>query len=545
MIQGLRLLIALGLVVGGGTLLARRRAQDDPAGSSVALAALARLEARRLASHPVLVVVIAVVLAMYELVYALAGGGVTTVGGEDNFFLLVPAYLGGIALIVATDRNASRSRRGGADELLASLPTSSATRTGAHLLSGLGPLPIVLAGVLSQPLLDPFHFRGVSPVPIRIDPAVLSLGALLVLGSVVVGVLSSRWLAVPFASVVLAVAVVYLNNTMQHRHPRQRFLRAAPEIDFLNRFDLIPRAWHLGMVAGLVVLGAGVALGRHGWLRLPAGLALAGALAVAVGGYEASRPPTAERVALRVDELVNPAAHQRCAERDSVRVCVFSAFTTWQGMWLDAAARVRSAAPAGAGTDRLDVVQRPYYALRGELLPDITARLDPRAAWHDDGAVHPGMDVSLYQPVLEVGLQSGAIMTGLPPVVVADRPRACNASGQARLAVTYWLAGQADTGNADRLRVLATRERPTPFENDEDDGAVIGGAGFGGSQSDLAAAAALLELSDAGVKAVVADRWATWIDPATPVADLLAAAGVPALRGTTGFSFPGSGGRCA
>ena len=59
-------------------------------------------------------------------------------------------------------------------------------------------------------------------------------------------------------------AIIWLNNGPDNHHARFRWLRVAVEKDLGGRFDIVPAApWRFAFIAGLVGLGACLALWRH------------------------------------------------------------------------------------------------------------------------------------------------------------------------------------------------------------------------------------------------------------------------------------------
>ena len=546
MSQALRLALALGMVLAVGTLLRRRDARmgrpTDQSGSRVALLPLARTEAWRLARHPAHLVVVALLMGGTLLLAFVFDQDDRTIGAEG--FVLVPIVCGvaGLVLIVGSARVASRSRRDGTDELLAALPTAPATHTAAHLLAGWGPVPILVGApvvvtfVLSTRYV---HLMSISDEIEALLPELL-LGVLALVGASVVGVIAARWLPFPMSPVVLVAAIAVLNNSNGNLDPRGRFLRMAQvEAGFLGRFDIVPLAWHMGLVFGLVVLGAGVALARDGVPRIATAIVAIGSLIVVVGGYEATRPPSAGQIATRVAELTEPASHQRCQEHSGLRLCAFDGTTSFRRVWAEAASGVLRSVPTSARPGRLDVIQRPSISDLHKLLPDVRKALDPALAWRDDGAVHPGLDLITHHAGFEVASQTAGLVVGLPAVVVAARPLSCDARGQARLVLAYWLAGQATPGTGRTLRRLAAEPKSTEAVvtvdmasvYDNSGLSVVGEIGYGGGLRDLRQAVVLLDRPAAEVAAVVAAGWARWTDPATPAADLFAAAGVGDLPG--------------
>ncbi len=237
--------------------------------------ALTLIEGRRLITHPAI----------------LAAGGVillTVARGPSAFQFIFLVGLGyfaiGIGTLVAANLCASRSRRDGSAELLASLPLRAADRTAAQLLSVAFPLTVALliAGVLAM-LISPWE--GAS-VRLDIEPRTVMHGLpdfaeapLLVAFLGVAGVMLARWFATVVAVPVAIGGIVAINSLTDLSKGPLHWLNAGAAYSSTALEPASVMAWHLGYVVGLILLIGLVALARR---PLGRGLWVYGAAAVAL-----------------------------------------------------------------------------------------------------------------------------------------------------------------------------------------------------------------------------------------------------------------------
>lgn len=176
---------------------------SDTAGPRAAASRLAPLvgrEARRLARHPVLWLVPAVVAVTSALDSASAG---RNAGYWYGTIFVAVAFFGPIFVLFAANLVASSARRSRAEELLSATPTSDTRRAWATSLGVALPLAAAGAvGVGAMALVD-----GVNDIP---PEDVLTAGELAQLpfvlaGAGLLGVLAARWL--PFAGGALVTFV--------------------------------------------------------------------------------------------------------------------------------------------------------------------------------------------------------------------------------------------------------------------------------------------------------------------------------------------------
>ncbi|HUP70603.1 MAG TPA: hypothetical protein VM142_12435 [Acidimicrobiales bacterium] len=522
------------------------------------MAALARAESRLLVRHPGYLVG----LALTGLgVWALTAEGSATVLGEDvNGFLslLLPAW----GSLIAVNLAALRSRRDGTDELFDSLPTAPVARTAAHLLSSVAVLVPTSIAFLTVWFLWTGASTGAVGTPSW------SLGAAMVLivaGAGVSGVLVARWVPIALGGPLAVIATIVLQNNFWYQDDRWRWLHFVEADAFDPTFDIGHPGWHVVWVAGLVLLGVFLALARHG---VSGRIAVAGGTALAllaVSGWVQTRPLSSARVAARIDELQNPAAHQVCEEHGGVRYCAYPSRRAWIPLWRQPVEAVLARVPtaAAATADRpLEVRQRAVPDTFDQLVPPLQAGLDPKVAWVADGAVHPGMRWQFADHPLNVGYQTASWAVGLPPAVASSRT-ACSAGGQARVVTAMWLAGKSGPRSGARLaRRAAEVERegrralvglhPLDVIDDYVKGELHPGSpyvpevGSAGRGADVVMAARLLALPADRVAKVVATNWALLTDPATTAATLFELLGTstPTGLGELPPVTPGVGRAC-
>ena len=230
----------------------------DEAGTGAATMALARFEVAKVLTHPTWLVTLAVVGGLTTTLVFMETNGSVPSDAPAIFFALIGIPLAGLALVVSLHRIGTRSRRHGTEELEAVMPTAPGARTAALLLSCLAPLP-VLAVALGVGIAVSLAYAGSLPSNLLPFTGFLLAGV----GGAVVGVLLSRWLPFLVAPLLGIAAILWLNNGVDARDPRLRWLRVAVEADYGGRFDITPLGWSAVFVVGLIGLGACLALLAH------------------------------------------------------------------------------------------------------------------------------------------------------------------------------------------------------------------------------------------------------------------------------------------
>ncbi len=548
-------------VLAGGLLYrrwdeARHLRFTDEAGSSAAIAALARFEARKVVTHPTWLITLGFVTLVVGVLMIMDPGNSADATMPATWFALLGLPLAGLALVVSTHRIGCRSRRNSTDELEAATPTAPRTRTGALLLACCAAVP-VLAGAIAAGLVISQLDSPLTPSP-TVENLVPLAGFLLAgLGGAVVGVLLSRWLPFALAPLLGIVAIIWLNNGPDHLHPRFRWLRVAVESNVGGRFDIGPDGLLAAFILGLVALGSCLALWRHRpGVRMLAATGAAIAVLVTTG-WTMTRSPSPEQVAAVVDELEHPAAHQRCVERAGVRYCVYPGAESWVDAWAPGVDGVLAQIPVAERPDRVEVTQRPVIDPRN-FLKEVRTAIDPARVWPADGRVHPAVEFEGTVAALEVAWQTAALAVGLPPSPDWQHPAGCMAGGQARLVLADVLSARATATTRRAMHEVAQSVvgdgrhlQPVPVEvsgeYDVDNAQVegsevrpgerraadgithvdyltpLGATGWG---SDVLAAQTLADADRATVDAVIADHWMELVDAATPTTRFLELVGV-------------------
>jgi hypothetical protein len=434
-----------------------------------------RVEMDRLLRHPAFIVGVLVTPLML-----LAAVETETTGFRASTGLALGMVPLGWMTIIASNLIALRSRRSGTEELFVSLPTPYSVRTSGFLL--LVPGAFVVAGLL---LVAAGVTVSTFPDVVGLDsfegpfaPLEMAAGALIVAGSVGVGVAVARWLpnvgwgiAAVFATVFLQARFLDTNtwpwNSTQSDLRRFLGFLAAPT-SAPPELEVRRPGWHLVYLVGLVVLISVVAVARHGWSRrfVGGGLAVAFA-AIAVAAVVQTRPPSSGQVDAMVALLDPPSSEAGCVARGAAAYCAFSSSTSTEDVdqWRARVDAVLAVLPVDPARRQLNVRQRPAAVVGNtncqpmhflEALPrEIVSRVTPERMWLADGDVHPATSRDNFNcseddaGSLFVAVQTGAWAVDLPPAPHHDDVR-CAADGQARSVLALWLGAQA-TPDGDAL----------------------------------------------------------------------------------------------
>jgi hypothetical protein len=505
---------------------------------------LARIETRRLLRHPsflvgvVLTPLMLLAAGIDELTWWRVSPGIA--------LALVPL---GWATIIAADLVVLQSRRSGAEELLAALPTPAPVRTTAFLLTA--PAAAVVGAVLAAAWVA-VRAGGLFGPRLTGSPDVVEIatGVFLVAGSVAVGVATARWLPHVLFGVLAAVSTMLLQARFldvrtwpwdRNEADPMRFLAFLAERTSVGRpgLELRPAGWHLVYLTGLIVLMVGVALLRSGPSRATSAVLGVAVLVSTGAGWQQTRPPSDGEVAAIVDRLVDPGDDQTCVQSGAVRFCHDEHDERRVDDWKERTTAMLALLPAGVAGRELAVTSRvptvagdrncnpqPFFA---GLPSEVVARLDADEVWPADGAVHPGTDRFSCggEDVDELftAVQLGSWAVGLPPSPRALDQR-CSASGQARAVVALWLAAAVTPDGARHLRDLV------------DDAGGVTLLTFGGwddppmwgarfATDDALAALALAERPVDDVAVAIRREWAVLTDPATPSSAVTELLGAP------------------
>jgi len=248
--------------------------------------ALGRLDARRLAVHPILLVA----FAYLGLVQFLEDD--TGPRADYSMVTDLPTFLLGPCVFFAANLLATRERRRGNEEWIDSMPTPAGARTAAAQLAVLGPVALagglVATGFVVAVSTDQFITR----------PTVLEMlsGLLPVLGAGLLGVMVARWLPWPGMAALVMVGLtalhVWLNVDERQLIGAYVEWSAWPADNSGAWVGLVPgsRGWHVTYVLALCAMAATGAHLGHARSKLPV-LALGGTLTVlAIGAGWAQLP---------------------------------------------------------------------------------------------------------------------------------------------------------------------------------------------------------------------------------------------------------------
>src|SRR3954447_501160 len=245
-------------------------------------------EAWRLVRHPIhvfawLVILVQIVILLVDSCRSDACSN--PVGGSWLLDEMVP-YMA-VATYAAASLLATRPRRTGTQECLASLPTGAETRAAISLMGALGPFAVsvlVLSGVHWCDNVANSEFAAGLPTFSR-----YALAPVTVLGAGLLAVLVARWLPLPFAPGLVMIgilaAITNANSTEYWDYSREagRFSRQAwltplpTNLDVETDPNSLPASfagyaqisipWHLTYLTGLdllIIVGVFL-LGRYRW----------------------------------------------------------------------------------------------------------------------------------------------------------------------------------------------------------------------------------------------------------------------------------------
>jgi len=470
-----------------------------------AVLALARVEAGRLARHPITVLAGLMLAGIWvSQWFTNEANRFPVLQDADRDTQLGTMLLLGGAALIAGNLAVLRAHRHGTvavDDLLV-LP--AAHRTAAHLLAV---LPIgLIAAVLTSVRIG---LLALAPAAGRPDPFELATGPVAVLLLGAAGVLCGRLTrsAVVAPLVLLGIlALLVVIPLLSGGGGARWFQPVRPEGE--SGFVLPAPAYlmarpagaHLAYLTGLAVLAAVAALTRSGSRSVGVRIAALAALAVAVaGGIAQTTPPGAAVDRARDEAMRHPARAQVCQRLDPVTYCAFGDFTAWIPYWDAQVRAVLRRVPTAAAGPGLAVRQRIVVEGPG-------GGGEPMADWRAD-------DLAAGTPnAVSVGTRWGdsrtaATLAGLVAyrLVTGERPDGATTVCGGRAVVIGWLAGQADARSRTGLRLLAAQGGP-------DGGGVFfpeAGAGSGVAlpHREVALAQALLDRPVDEVGATVRASW--------------------------------------
>lgn len=244
---------------------------------------LAGSESRRLLRHPVMVGGFAlwVSVAVSEII----PGDVAVVQAFE--LLTAQSFFPGVPALVAAHMLATRDRRAGTLDLLATTPGRAEERVRALCLAAVA--PAILALVLNVALFAALMASGAFAETPSVWHVVQS--PLTVLGACLLGTMVGVWLPSAVAAVLTVIVMVGWNVSVAEQDPAQLFAPLVMWADWgpfdgtiwVGYFPGSP-AWHLVYVVGLCGMAAAGALFRVAERRRPVVVMGLCAVAVTVAG---------------------------------------------------------------------------------------------------------------------------------------------------------------------------------------------------------------------------------------------------------------------
>jgi hypothetical protein len=486
------------------------------------------------------------------------------------------AMAGGV--LIASQLAAGRAKRDGMDQLYASYPTRATVRTGAHLLSVVG--PVVLAASLTAGAVAWLDRQGTLGAP-RLW--VLGAGLLLICLAGSLGVALGNWRQHPMAGIltVLVLGLIEIDLVLSVANPIHLpdgtawlFPWSAPGF-LLNLLPGVtvpyPPQAHLAELTGLIVLAVVASL----WpvlarRRVAAALAVAAVAVTSWSGWLAAKPVSASVLSTMAREVTRPADFQQCQLTDGVRYCYYPAFRPLMRQW---------AIPVDGVLRRLPRTSRPVLTVRQVwdldyfFIPPLlsptgvtsngfvpsrqgTAVTNFQQALSADANLIPGSSPppvytngnwgtgnSLGVAQFGLAISTAEWATGLPTTgreasfdhTFADGASqsytgvlACVPVGQARQSIALWLAAGATA--ATRSAFAHTTAGSTQVGKQWVATVTAPGsgpsAGLVATAQGAALAAEMLRLPARTLQTALAARWRYWLSPHTTTAELAAALGL-------------------
>src|SRR5438552_297611 len=345
------LLVVMAAVVSGITWWLRRRRPDidSEARRSRLVGAtspwrsvieLARVEARLLHLHPATLIGLLLLLPL-GLLLGVGSTDRVDFGTNDVDTVLVCALFAW-PMLVASACAVLRSRRYHTDELVATMPMSTASRTEAHLLAAAS---LALIGAFATGAVFAIAATRSFGTP---RWSVVALGPALIVGAAVLGVAVARWIPSVGAAVAAVVATILVQTNFHHQSPQWRWLHFLVYSDVANHYrelEMRHDEWHLVFVIAAIGVPVVVALFRSGWTRRVAVVLGVSALVFGISGFAQVRTPGAGSVAAAALRLEDSVQAQSCATSGVVPTCVWPRLEHGRPALLAVVAGVAPAAP--------------------------------------------------------------------------------------------------------------------------------------------------------------------------------------------------------
>jgi len=485
------------------------------------------------------------------------------------------AMAGGV--LIASQLAAGRARRDAMEQLYASYPTPATVRTGAQLLSALG--PVVLAAALIAAAAAWLDSQGAVGAP-RLW--VLGAGLLLICLAGSLGVALGSWRQHPLAGLlaVLVIGLIEIDLALSISNPIHLpdgtawlFPWSAPGY-LLNSLPGVtvpyPPPVHTAELAGLIVLAVVASLWPVLARRRVASVLAAAAIAITCwSGWLEAKPVSATVLDTMAREVTQPAGFQQCQLTDGVRYCYYPAFRPLVRHWAVAVDGVLERLPHAS---RSVLTVRQIWDLPVFIPPLISPtgltsngwvpskqsmavdnfeqslQVDPTAIpnssvppVYTDASWRTGRNLGTAQFALAVSTAEWA--TGLPTTgrAVSDDHTfadgasqggtvflACVPIGQARQSIALWLAAgatpatrwafahaAAGSTQVGKQWVATVATLASPWSEPS--------VGLVATAQGARLAAEMLRLPDRTVQKVLGTRWRYWLNPQTTTADLAAA----------------------
>lgn len=449
-------------------------------------------------------------------------------------------------VVVAAHLAAGRARRDNMEDLYDSFPASAGLRTAGHLLSVLGAVPASL--LLVAAAYGMAAWRGVFGGP---DPAVLAAGLLLVVAGGLIGVAVGLRFPHPFAGIIAALAWAAPFTQSNRFNSAVTWLFPWVISQQSGRFPhpvpgYPPGAAHAAELAGIAGLAGLVALAWRARTAIQRGaLAAAGAAALTViclAGASQLQPIPTATVDRLVAQAATPTAYQTCSTTNTVRYCLYPAFTSLRDSLETPVNAVLAYVPRGPNQtltveQSMSVLPDDAALTHGHPAAQIatwTKQLENAPVNHpNQTAIFVG--VGTWPPSssgtaarLQLALAAADWAVGLPPSAGAlATTTPCVPFNQAREPVAIWI-----TLEATHTKVTGVQDLGDGPGYLSAPGPEITGAGY-------LLAQAMTKLPADKVTRVVDQRWSTWTNPHSTDAQLAAALGIALPATPTLVPTPG------